>query len=150
MKIALINLPQIFSQFQISTGITPPLGIAYLAAFCLSKGIDVQVIDAPGESPWTVSPFADDIFLRGLTVGEIIERIDHQTDLIGISNLFSFAYPAILPMSKALRKAFPDVPIVMGGPHPTHMFEEVLSQGCADFVIRGEGEFPLVNPCLSG
>ena len=147
MKIALINPPQIFSQFQIATGITPPLGIAYLAAFCLSKGIDVQVIDAPGESPWTVSPFADDIFLRGLTVGEIIERIDHQTDLIGISNLFSVAYPAILPMSKALRKAFPDVPIVMGGPHPTHMFEEVLSQGCADFVIRGEGEFPLVDLC---
>jgi radical SAM superfamily enzyme YgiQ (UPF0313 family) len=152
MKIALINPPQIFSQYQIATGITPPLGIAYLAAFCLTRDIEVQLIDAPGQAPATVSPFQQDIFLRGMTNDEIVDRIDNDTDLIGISNLFSFAYPAIRPLSDALRAAFPNTPIVMGGPHPTHMFEEVLRHGTADYVIRGEGEFPLIDLCrhLSG
>jgi anaerobic magnesium-protoporphyrin IX monomethyl ester cyclase len=147
MKIALINPPQIFSQFQIATGIVPPLGIAYLAAYCLAKNVQVQLIDAPGESPSTVSPFQQDIFLRGLTFAGIVDRIDGDTDLIGISNLFSFAYPAVRKLSDALRAAFPDTPIVLGGPHPTHMFEEVLAHGSADYVIRGEGEHPLMDLC---
>jgi len=147
MKIALLNPPQIFSRYQIATGITPPLGIAYLAAFCLSKGYQVQLIDAPGEAPWTISTFQDDIFLRGMTIEEIIDSIDSDAEIIGISNLFSFAYPAIRKLSEALREAFPQSTIVLGGPHPTHMFEEVLEHGAADFVIRGEGEFPILDLC---
>jgi anaerobic magnesium-protoporphyrin IX monomethyl ester cyclase len=147
MKITLINPPQIFSQYQIATGITPPLGIAYLASFCISKGHDVQLIDAPGEEPGTVTQFQDEIFLRGKSFEDIIDSIDKNVGLIGISNLFSFAYPSIQAFSKKIRETFPDIPIVMGGPHPTHMFAEVLMEGTADYVIRSEGELALVELC---
>jgi len=118
-----------------------------LASFCLSKGYQVQLIDAPGETPWTISTFQDDIFLRGMTVKEIVGSIDSDAEIIGISNLFSFAYPAVRKLSEALSKAFPKSAIVLGGPHPTHMSKEVLAHGSADFVIRGEGEFPILDLC---
>jgi radical SAM superfamily enzyme YgiQ (UPF0313 family) len=108
-----------FSPAKIIPVFTPPLGIAYFAAFCLSKGYQVQLIDAPGEASWTISTFQDDIFLRGMTVDEIVDSIDSDAEIIGISNLFSFAYPAVQKLSEALREAFPKSAIVLGGPHPT-------------------------------
>lgn len=147
MKIALINPPQIFSQYQIATGVTPPLGAAYLASYCIKNGIEVQLIDAVGEGPDVVTPFREDIFLRGLNTEGILQRINPDVGLIGISNLFSFAYPAVQELARAIKKRFPNVPIVAGGAHPTHMYEEVLNHGAADFVIRGEGEIPLLELC---
>jgi len=82
-----------------------------------------------------------------MTVKEIVGSIDSDAEIIGISNLFSFAYPAVRKLSEALSKAFPKSAIVLGGPHPTHMSEEVLAHGSADFVIRGEGEFPILDLC---
>ena len=147
MKITFIHPPQVFSQYQIATGITPPLGIAYLASFCLRHGYEVRVIDAVGEEPGTVSPFRPEIFLRGKTIADIVDEIDADTDLIGISNLFSFGYPAVRELSDAIRKKHPQTPIVLGGAHPTHMYQEVLNDHAGDYVIRSEGEIPLVDLC---
>jgi magnesium-protoporphyrin IX monomethyl ester (oxidative) cyclase len=147
MKVVLINPPQIFSQYQVGIGVTPPLGIAYLAAYCLKWGIDVEIVDSVGEAPDTVAPFREEIFLRGLRIGDIVERISQDVGLIGISNLFSFAYPAVRELANAIRAAHPDKPVVLGGAHPTHMYAEVLEHGSANFVVIGEGEIPLLELC---
>jgi anaerobic magnesium-protoporphyrin IX monomethyl ester cyclase len=141
IKTTLINPPQIFTKLQVASGVTPPLGVAYLAAYLLKKDFPVQVIDALGEAPERISAFKKETFLRGLTFQEIIEKIDPDTDLIGISNLFSFAYPAVEELCRGIHKYHPDKKIILGGPHPSASYEEILKNiPDISFVAIGEGE----------
>ena len=86
----------------------------------------MEIIDALGESPNTITPFKDDIYLRGMTHDQIINRISDETKLIGISNLFSFAFPAVKLLIDEIKSNFPDIPVVLGGPHPTHLCDYTL------------------------
>ena len=147
MKVTLINPPQIYSEYEVGVVMTPPLGLAYLAAYLRQEGLAVELIDAVGEAPHTVTSYKPGIFLRGLTIEQIIERIPAATGLIGVSNLFTYAYPVVRELSAALRETFPGRPIVHGGAHPTAMYAEVLEQGAADYVILGEGELALTQLC---
>ena len=145
MKVLLINPPQIFSKYQVATGIVPPLGPAYLASFLLHNNIDVELIDALGEEPEKVTQFKGDVFLRGISFSDICSRVHKDTKLIGVSNLFSFAFPAVVELIEALKETHANIPIVLGGAHPTHLAEYTLSCTLADYVITGEGEIPLLE-----
>ncbi len=146
VKTTLINPQQIFSKGQIAAGLTPPLGIAYLASFLLAHEYPVQIIDALGENPHEITPFKKGSSLRGIKVSEIIRRIDADTYLVGISNLFSFAYPIVEVLCQEIRKAYPEKKIVLGGPHPSALYEEILNNVPAvDFVVIGEGEESLLG-----
>jgi len=145
MELLLINPPQIFSKYQVATGIVPPLGLAYLASYAIKEGIDVEIIDALGESPDTITPFTDDIYLRGMTHDQIIDRISYKTKLIGISNLFSFAFPDVKILIEEIKSTFPNIPVVLGGPHPTHLCDYTLKNTKTDYIIIGEGEVPLIH-----
>ena len=90
LKTTLINPQQIFSKGQIAAGLTPPLGVAYLASYLLAHDYPIQIIDALGEDPHEINPFKKESFLRGLKISEVVSRIDSDTHLVGISNLFSF------------------------------------------------------------
>lgn len=127
---------------------TPPLGVAYLAAYLRQCGCPVQVIDAVGEKPEQTVPYIKNTFLRGLCFSEIISRIHKDSVLIGISNLFSFAYPAVRDLSIQVKKHFPHAKIVLGGKHPSAMWKEILEEVKeVDFVVIGDdGEEPLA--CL--
>lgn len=145
-KITLINPPQIFTKNQVGTGVTPPLGIAYLASYLLQHDHSVNIIDALGESPAQTVPFKKGALLRGLTFEQIIEKIDPTTNLIGISNLFSFAYPAVEELAKVIKKNFPNMEIILGGPHPSAMYDEILKDSPeVDYVAIGEGEESLLR-----
>ncbi|MCL4378202.1 MAG: B12-binding domain-containing radical SAM protein [Actinobacteria bacterium] len=61
-----------------------------------------------------------------------------DADLVGISSITSTSTRSYKLISE-IRKVTPKVPIVMGGPHPTFMPEEVLENG-SDYAVRGEGE----------
>ncbi len=152
MKLTLINPPQIFTPAQVAAGITPPLGLAYLAAYALRRGHSVSVIDAVGSAPDRVVPFRKEAWLRGLTLSQIADRVDPDAGLIGISNLFTFAYPAVEALCRVLKERRPDVPILLGGAHPSARYEEVLKNGDVDFVLVGEAEETIVEllEALSG
>ena len=62
IKTTLINPQQIFSKGQIAAGLTPPLGIAYLASFLLANDYPIQIIDALGEDPYEINPFKKESF----------------------------------------------------------------------------------------
>ncbi len=146
IKTTLINPQQIFSKGQIAAGLTPPLGIAYLASFLLAHDYPIQIIDALGEDPHEINPFKKGSFLRGLKTSEIINRIDPDTDLVGISNLFSFAYPAVEVLCQEIRRVSPEKKIVLGGPHPSALYAEILKNVPAvDFIAIGEGEESLLG-----
>ncbi|MEL7207418.1 MAG: radical SAM protein, partial [Actinomycetota bacterium] len=140
-------VPQIFTRNQVASGVTPPLGVAYLAAYLLAHDRPVQVIDALGEAPDQVADFEGETLLRGLAVDQIVDRIDPDVGLIGISNLFSFAYPAVEVLCRRLRRDLPRTPIVLGGHHPSAQWREILaSLPEVSFVARGEeGEETLLG-----
>ena len=141
IKTTLINPQQIFSKGQIAAGLTPPLGIAYLASFLLAHNYPIQIIDALGEDPHEINPFKKESFLRGLKLADVVRRIDSDTQLVGISNLFTFAYPAVELLCQMIRKAHPEKKIILGGPHPSALYNEILKNVPeVDFVAIGEGE----------
>lgn len=107
----------------------PPLGLASIAAVLEQAGHKVNVIDSP-----TLELSARDWLL---------EVKSWRPDLVGISLLTPLApkgYRAI----KLLKEELPDVPVVVGGPHPSFMYEEALKEG-ADVVVIGEGEYTMLE-----
>jgi anaerobic magnesium-protoporphyrin IX monomethyl ester cyclase len=124
----------------------PPLGLAYIAGSLLATGRDVTVVDAVGEAIEQLTPFdpGKSIFLRGLTTEQILERIPAHTEIIGVSCMFSYQWITVRQLLRAIKDRFPDVPLVVGGEHPTGLPEEVLRTSPADYVVVGEGEETIV------
>ncbi len=140
MKIALVNPPQVFSRWQIAAGVIPPLSVLYLAAYCRQHGHDVKIVEALVEAPDQINTMEDVLNYRGLDFDQIAQRIDKDTDVIGISNLFSFAFPVILKMAKDLKKRRPKAKIVLGGAHPSATMFQTAKFKCFDYIVNGEGE----------
>jgi radical SAM superfamily enzyme YgiQ (UPF0313 family) len=141
--ITLINPPGIktFSGLQMHTP-NPPLGLAYIAAALEEAGFAHRVIDGTGEALDAVSPYPDrdDFMVQGLTVDEIVHRIDAGTDVVGISCMFSTLWPLTHRVAVAVREKFPQALFVLGGEHGTAVPEHVLATSPFDVVVLGEGE----------
>jgi len=109
-----------------------PTGISLLAAFVRQAGVDVRILDQYAEN---------------LPMDGIISRVrDFNPDLIGYSATTP-NYCAAIHLARELRKRFPAIRTVMGGQHPSIFPEETLKNDALDFVIRDEGEEPLLALC---
>jgi radical SAM superfamily enzyme YgiQ (UPF0313 family) len=145
--VTLIRPPSVVGRFALTLNRTPPLSVAYLAGSLTAAGHAVQLIDAVGESLQTMHPgYRPSILVNGLSVAEIVERIRGDTNLVGISCLFSHEWPLIRELIAAIAKRLPGVPIVCGGEHATAVPELCLAeapvlQACA----LGEGEETVVE-----
>lgn len=143
--VTLIRPAMISSISTWSNPITPPLGVAYLAAMLREYGHQVDAIDAIGEK---VDQYAreDGYLIQGLTIDETVDRIDPQTELIGISCMFTQDWLFVRRMIHKIRERFPYTPIVAGGEHVTALPEYTL-QDCPDldFLVLGEGEESIVE-----
>lgn len=112
MKVILINpKPKIWIK-----SATIPIGIAYIAGFIKSRGYDVSVVDL------NLNPDAE----------------LPEADVYGITATTPLIYSAF-ELAERLKKQ--GAYIVLGGPHPTCLPDESLSQSCIDYVVRGEGEY---------
>src|SRR3989338_4276824 len=113
MHILLIN-PNIVTQKGdfFSSGMPyMPVSLAYLAAV-LRKEHDVQVIDAFGEAADKMN-VQGDYFIQGITIPEILARVDKQ-----VQHIFTYAGQVVshtihLEIIKAMRNQFPNVPITV-------------------------------------
>jgi len=143
----LIRTPSVVGRYALTLNRTPPLSVAYLAGSLTEAGHEAQIIDAVGEALEAMHPgYRPDILINGLTNAEIVERIRADTDLIGISCLFSHEWPLIRQLIAAIATRFPNTPIVLGGEHATAMAEVCLeeSPGLLACAI-GEGEETIVE-----
>jgi len=146
MKVCLIRPPMIDRRYQAVLFTAPPLGLAYLAASGRAAGHDVSVIDALGEDPERETPLDGGRFVvRGLPIGEILERVPGDTNLLGVSCMFSQDWPHLRRMIQRLREAFPGLPLVVGGEHVTALPEHVLGDAPVDHCVVGEGEETFVE-----
>ena len=73
----------------------PPLGVAYLGACARKAGHDVAVVDGLGEALDSFHEFIGSSYVNGLTIDEVVRRIDPRTEIIGVSVTFSKQWPLV-------------------------------------------------------
>ncbi len=145
--VTLLRPPAISTRFTYTIGVVLPLGPAYIAAALLEAGHRVAVIDALGEAPLERGTTAQpNLIYHGLSIAEIVERIDPATDALGISVMFSQQWPHVEDIIRAIHARFPDLPIFIGGEHVAGAWEFVLDNCPAVTACAiGEGEETMVE-----
>lgn len=131
---------------------SPPLGLAYLATYLQMADYQVAVLDALAEG-YNTEVFEKPFLFYGLTVEEIIARVRAEApDVIGVSVLFSNIFREAAALCRALKVEFPDVPIIMGGHHPTGAPREVMAHSEIDYILTGEADevLPELMDALNG
>ena len=109
--ITLVRPPLLVPTWSDSGPLTPPIGPAYLAASLRQAGQLARIVDGLGENPFQVTPLFDDrVMAIGLRSEEIVERIEPDTDLIGVSCMFSQDWPEIRRLIQMVRQRFPEHP----------------------------------------
>ena len=166
MKVLLIQPPiQDFYETKIRL---QPIGLAYLKSTIdhFLPGIEVKVKDyhlgwgrrsipLPAELkylrefyPWSdKSPFAlfHHFYHFGADYDQIAEDVaSEKPDLVGISSLFTPYYREVLQTAKTIKEKL-DIPILVGGSHVSADPTSILEDSSVDFVIRGEGERPIIE-----
>lgn len=130
MKVLFVNPPQTASKYKFMGVIAPPLGIAYMAGVLQENHIDVEILDASAED----MDFKD-------VEKELLKR---KPDLVALTALTPTIGRA-LETAQVVKETLPDSIVVMGGYHPTFNFIETLEDENVDIIIRGEGEYIMLN-----
>lgn len=130
MKVLFVNPPQTASKYKFMGVIAPPLGIAYMAGVLQENNIDVEILDASAED----MDFKD-------VEKELLKR---KPDLVALTAITPTIGRA-LETAQVVKETLPDSIVVMGGYHPTFNFIETLEDENVDIVIRGEGEYIMLN-----
>src|SRR5262245_40655032 len=74
------------------------------------------------------------------------EQLDDSVGLVGISCWTSLHYLGTLAAARRVRRLAPDIPIVVGGHHPTARPSDFCHAIC-DWVVRGDGEHVMRSLC---
>src|SRR5262245_52623278 len=145
--VTLLRPPLLVSVWSDSGPLPPPIGPAYLAASLRHAGHRARIVDGLGASPFQVTPlFGGRVVAIGLRSEEIVERIEPDTDLIGVSCMFSQDWPEVRRLIQLVRRRFPALPIVAGGEHITATAAFTLATTPdVDVCVMGEGEETLVE-----
>lgn len=149
MKILLISPP--FKRF---TGLINnyfPVGLAYLAAIVKRAGYSVKIYEADAAVKPSGLDFAHEYQQYGAYLQAVngwdhpawqeVRQViaDYRPDVVGISSM-THQIASALRVAEVSKSVNPEVPVVLGGAHPTVSHEQTLSHPAVDLVIRGEGE----------
>ena len=112
---------------------TPPMGVLYLASWLRERRpgrYDIRILDTR---------------IKGLTGGALRDAIAAaEPDLVAVSSLTTES-ASMCEVVAAARAWRPAVPVIVGGPHPTQFWDDLLEDPDIDAVVRGEGELPLLE-----
>lgn len=105
---------------------SPPLGLAYLAAYLRNAGFHPSIHD------FNVNQICDkefEVFLKS-----------RDWLLVGMSFMTNQFADAVR-LSQLVKTTLPDTPLIAGGPHPSSIPERTLQEISAiEIIVRGEGE----------
>ena len=109
-----------------------PLGLAYIASILEKNHIDVAILDQ---------------FATKAQDRELLDLIKTQRpNVIGFA-AFTPIMPDIKRLTCSIREISPASKIVLGNIHASIFAEELLAEGIADIVVRGEGELTMLELC---
>lgn len=149
MIVTLVNPPTLMRNGNAAT-ITPPppLGLAYIAGF-IQPHFDVEVVDAIGEANSQITVIKNsNYFFQGLSIEQIISRINRNSKIIGITCMFSSNWLFHRILIKSIRESFSDAFIVLGGEHATAAYNKILVDFPSNvFCVLGEGEETFLELC---
>ena len=134
VKILLLNPPMHYGAYNDAGRLYvdksyPPLGLGYIAAVLEKEGYDVKLIDMIDTS------FED--------AEKILRR--EKPQVVGIScNLTDFRWGAF-KLAQIAKTVDPDVVVVLGGSHATHLYKQILENFPVDIIVRFEGEFAFLE-----
>ena len=144
--ICLVRPPSVVNVASYIASLTPPIGLAYIQASLKAEGFNSVLVDAVGENPLQSIKVNDHQVLRGLSFEETISRIPKQTQLIGISCMFSSEWIHVRTLINLIGENFPDIPIIGGGEHFTAAPDISMKQCKAlTACVLGEGEKTIVD-----
>ncbi len=111
--------------------IAQPLGIAMLAAYLRQQGIDVAIFDAEA---------------YGMTPLEAVDAIEqrYEPKMVGLS-AFTTKMTSAGAILREVKRRWPEVLTMAGGHHPSAIPERTLREESVDFVIKGEGFYPVTE-----
>lgn len=105
------------------------LGIEYLSAVLKKDG------------------FSCELFIYNDNIQDLRDYIRKRPDIFLLAfQIFSYHHDWAVYVIKELKSEF-SVPVVIGGGHPTFFPEESIKMEGVDFLIRAEGEYPLLHLC---
>ena len=110
--------------------IAQPLGLAMIAAYVRQFGFSVAIIDAE---------------VYGWIPEEVIKKISEYNPLVIGLSAFTTKMTAAGKILFLIKKYMPQVITIVGGHHPSAIPTRTLEEEAVDFVIKGEGFFPIVE-----
>jgi anaerobic magnesium-protoporphyrin IX monomethyl ester cyclase len=111
----------------------PPYGIYLLQAVLRAAQHEAIVADLISDSSNRIDPYLKDL---------------EDCGLVGIAAT-SMSWPTAVSVIRQVRLARPDVPIVLGGIHPTMFDYYILTSFPVDYIVRGEGEVAIQALCAA-
>src|SRR5436309_651948 len=102
----------------------PPLALLALAPIAEQRGLAVDIVDS------TIEPRYRE---------RIVEQLGDAV-CVGISIVTGPMIEEAIEVAKAVKSARPDMPVILGGWHPSTLAEQSLSAPYVDIVVRGQGE----------
>jgi len=137
MKILLINPPTTFSQIYGDWDLSaldtysPPLGILYIASYLRENNHEPSVVDLEALK-WNLDKLLE-------------STSTFNPDLIGITSM-TINFMNAQKVAAFLKSNFPDIPIIIGGPHITAAPIETMSKYPEfDYGVYGEGEITFLE-----
>lgn len=155
-RICLIQPSTLTSADAYGLDVVPPLGLAYVASSLKRAGHEVTFVDGVGEAleRYGRAEGYEGLLIHGLSIAEIVERIDPQAHIVGVSSMFSNQWLFIRDLLREIRRTYPDKLVIMGGEHVTACADYIIeSCSAVDVCVLGEGEetvIDLVDTYMSG
>lgn len=109
--------------------LSAPLCLLALASPLLANGIRVRVVDQVTDPDYESA----------------ILRESDEALCLGISVLTGPMIHSAARVAKSVKKVCPDLPIILGGWHPSLLPEQTLCPEYVDVVVRGQGELTLLD-----
>jgi anaerobic magnesium-protoporphyrin IX monomethyl ester cyclase len=131
MKFLLISPPPepfFIKNTKVFYGLSPPLGLLYIAKILENDGDTVTILDFSAES------FDEHKFITSI----------RWADAVGLTVL-SPSLNQTKGLIDLIKHHDPDIPIIIGGPHCTLLSDKALEETPADVCVLGDGEMVITS-----
>jgi tRNA A37 methylthiotransferase MiaB len=151
-NLVFVNLPSIplsdikahyTNENKLFSPLSMPMGILYLSSYLKKNGAckTIAIVDYPLHVHEVTQYPSIEKFIEGIAE----KSIQYPPDIIAISFMFASSYQFYELCVQVLRKKYPAAKIIVGGYQATNCTQYILENTPIDYVLRGEGEFGLLE-----